>query len=313
MINSVLHETIIRDIIDMSKDIGDNVEDVKKAMSSAYSKNSFTSIAKASSDLVLVFPFMCDSTVSMESASMVSRAIERQCVSMLRLLFSALQLSKDKSPDAISFLSQFHKNISSADMGDVTVDDFLAYADKLSESKDVTVIFLSARAKSTKKDSNSMFFFEDAAKKSGVNMITVDPSSSSISGTDGKHKIIDHSNGKNEYIVSPQNCVVFTRRTCLKNSESKDFVREMERLGYVMINSLDTMEICEDKFVTYKKLKAANISTPQTVVISSSSMNKLEEKVQSIGGRFPIVAKILEGTQGSGVMIFESISPASSI
>lgn len=140
MINSVLHETIIRDIIDLSKDVGDNVEDVKKAMSSAYSKNSFTSIAKASSDLVLVFPFMCDSTVSMESASMVSKAIERQCVSMLRLLFSALQLSKDKSPDAISFLSQFHKNISSGDMGDITVDDFLTYADKFAESADVKVI-----------------------------------------------------------------------------------------------------------------------------------------------------------------------------
>ena len=175
------------------------------------------------------------------------------------------------------------------------------------KSKDVTVIFLSARAKSTKKDSNSMFFFEEAAKKAGMKMITVDPSASSISSSDGKHKIIDHSSGKNEYVVSPNNCVVFTRRTCLKNSESKDFVREMERLGYVMINSLDTMEICEDKFVTYKKLKAANISTPQTVVVSSSSMNKLEEKVQSIGGRFPIVAKILEGTQGSGVMIFESM------
>lgn len=140
MINSVLHETIIRDIIDLSKDVGDNVEDVKKAMSSAYSKNSFTSIAKASSDLVLVFPFMCDSTVSMESASMVSKAIERQCVSMLRLLFSALQLSKDKSPDAISFLSQFHKNISSSDMGDITVDDFLTYADKFAESADAKVI-----------------------------------------------------------------------------------------------------------------------------------------------------------------------------
>ena len=188
--------------------------------------------------------------------------------------------------------------------------DYKGYSIILNESKkskDVTVIFLSARAKSTKKDSNSMFFFEDAAKKAGVKMITIDPSSASISGNDGKHKIIDHSDGKNEYTVSPQNCVVFTRRTCLKNSESKDFVRELERLGYIMINSLDTMEICEDKFVTYKKLKAANISTPQTVVISSSSMNKLDEKVQSIGGRFPIVAKILEGTQGSGVMIFESM------
>ena len=141
MINSVLHETIIRDIIDLSKDVVNNVEDFKKALPSANDNGtSYTSIARASSDLVLVFPFMCDSTVTIESQSMCAKAIERQCVSMLRMLFSALQLSKAKSPDAISFLSQFHKNISAADMRHITVDDFLSYASKLSESADVKVI-----------------------------------------------------------------------------------------------------------------------------------------------------------------------------
>ena len=114
MINSVLHETIIRDIIDMSKDIGDNVEDVKKAMSSAYSKNSFTSIAKASSDLVLVFPFMCDSTVSLETASMTAKAIERQCVTMLRLLFSACQIS------AVDNAQDFLAHPLKSDMGGIS-------------------------------------------------------------------------------------------------------------------------------------------------------------------------------------------------
>lgn len=141
MINSVLHETIIRDIIDLSKDVANNVEDFKKALPSANGNGtSYTSIARASSDLVLVFPFMCDSTVTIESQSMCAKAIERQCVSMLRMLFSALQLSKADSPDAISFLSQFHKNISAADMRNITVDDFLSYASKLSESADVKVI-----------------------------------------------------------------------------------------------------------------------------------------------------------------------------
>ena len=84
MINSLLHETIIRDIVDAASDIRDTVDDVQKNTG-----KSISSIAKASSDLVLVFPFMCDSTVSLETASMTAKAIERQCVTMLRLLFSS--------------------------------------------------------------------------------------------------------------------------------------------------------------------------------------------------------------------------------
>ena len=176
------------------------------------------------------------------------------------------------------------------------------------KAKDVQILFLSARAEKTSKSSNSMFFFEDAAKKAGIKMITVDPASSSISTiSEDKHKITENGVEKKTIEVSPNNTICLTRRTCIKNSESRDFVQELEKLGYVMINSLAAIDACEDKFITYKKLKAAGVPTPKTTVITSSSLDKLQDKVDSIGGSFPVVAKILNGTQGVGVMIFDSM------
>ena len=119
------------------------------------------------------------------------------------------------------------------------------------KAKDVQLLFLSARAEKTTKSSNSMFFFEDAAKKAGLKMITIDPSSATISTiSDDKHKIVESGSEKKSIEISPYNTICITRRTCIKNSESRDFVQELEKLGYVLINSLSCIESCEDKFIT---------------------------------------------------------------
>ena len=128
MINSLLHETIIRDIVDAASDIRDTVDDVQRNTG-----KSISSIAKASSDLVLVFPFMCDSTVSLETASMTAKAIERQCVTMLRLLFSSCQIGA--VDNGIDFIKQFHTNIKTP----LSLDDFMGYMDNMVESGQVTV------------------------------------------------------------------------------------------------------------------------------------------------------------------------------
>ena len=176
------------------------------------------------------------------------------------------------------------------------------------KAKDIQVVFLSARAEKTTKSSNSMFFFEDAAKKSGIKMITIDPSSSTIKKeSDDNYKVTEKTTDKKEYILKPSNTIVVPRRTVLKNSESKDFMLELQNAGFFCFNTLDAIETCEDKFLTYKKLKALGVPTPKTIVITNSSMNKLEEKVESIGGQFPIVCKILNGTQGVGVFIIDSM------
>ena len=176
------------------------------------------------------------------------------------------------------------------------------------KAKDIQVVFLSARAEKTKKSSNSMYFFEDAAKKAGIKMITIDPSSSTIKKESGdNYKVIEKTTDKKEYILNPYNTIIVPRRTVLKNTESKDFMLELQNYGFFCFNTLDTIETCEDKFLTYKKLKSMGVPTPKTAVITSSSMDKLDEKIESIGGQFPIICKILNGTQGVGVFQIDSL------
>lgn len=182
----------------------------------------------------------------------------------------------------------------------------------LNESKkavDIQVVFLSSRAEKTMKSSNSMFFFEDAAKKAGLKMITIDPSSSVIrKNSEDSYSVVEENGGsKKTYVLKPSNTIVVPRRTVLKNSESKEFMQDLQTYGFFCLNTLDSIETCEDKFLTYKKLKNSGVPTPKTTVITSSSMNKLEDKIQTIGGKFPIVCKILNGTQGVGVFIIDSM------
>ena len=175
------------------------------------------------------------------------------------------------------------------------------------KAKDIQVVFLSSRAEKTTKSSNSMFFFEDAAKKAGLKLITIDPSSSVISknGDDG-YTVVENGESKKIYNLKPENTIIVPRRTVLKNIESRDFLTELQNDGFFVLNTLESIDNCEDKFITYKKLKAAGVPTPRTAVITSSSMNKLDDKINSVGGSFPIIIKITKGTQGIGVAQVDS-------
>ena len=159
-----------------------------------------------------------------------------------------------------------------------------------------------------------MFFFEDAAKKAGLKMVTIDPSSSVISkGVEDSYNVVENGTTKKTYTLNPNNTIIVPRRTVLKNIESRDFLTELQNDGFFVLNTLDAIDNCEDKFITYKKLKAAGVPTPKTAVVTSSSMNKLEDKVNSIGGNFPIIIKITKGTQGIGVAQIDSMISLKSV
>ena len=183
------------------------------------------------------------------------------------------------------------------------------------KAKDIQVVFLSSRAEKTTKSSNSMFFFEDAAKKAGLKLVTIDPSSSTISKGAGDDYNVIEENGdsKKTFTLNPNNTIIVPRRTVLKNIESRDFLTELQNDNFFVLNTLDAIDNCEDKFITYKKLKAYGVPTPKTAVVTSSSMNKLQEKVDSIGGSFPIIIKITKGTQGIGVAQIDSMISLKSV
>ena len=122
MDNTIIHETIIRDIIDLMND-GEKFINYQLPTDK---RGSFKSIASASKGLTLVFPLVADRSLSIESVTMVAKAKERQCVNMLQMLFSAICVSDAK--DGFEYISKFHTNL---DTGHMTLDDFMNWTDSL--------------------------------------------------------------------------------------------------------------------------------------------------------------------------------------
>ena len=115
-----IHEGVIKDIVDLIGDGGlDNI--AGKNFLTAKNSRYFSSITKATSNLVLTFPIIVDESVPLSTASMVAKAVERKMVGLLQMLFSAINISNNK--DAFDFIGKVHKNLTS--------DDILSFINKM--------------------------------------------------------------------------------------------------------------------------------------------------------------------------------------
>lgn len=123
-----IHETIIRDIVDVLMDVKDTDE-----MQFMFGKNgSFKSVASASSNLTLVFPHIVDRSGDIKTMIMINKAHERNICTMLQMLFSAFTVIDAR--DAMEYVSKFHTNIKDDD--DITVGNFIDMIDKMVDGLD---------------------------------------------------------------------------------------------------------------------------------------------------------------------------------
>ena len=142
-----LHRTAVRDIISITEDTS-SIQDVMNVINKGaevgrdwLSKNNNTgSIAKRASNLVLVFPVLVSSSLKMQTAVLLSKAIERKCVSLLQLLFSATNLTRYRdTKDLNDYISKFHTNIN-ASKSAITLDDFINIMDTMVATGEATVV-----------------------------------------------------------------------------------------------------------------------------------------------------------------------------
>ena len=117
-----IHETIIRDIVDIMNDGTKFLNDILPSSK----RGSYKSIASGSKGLTLVFPLIADRSLSTEAVMMIAKAKERQCVAMLQMLFAAINVCDAR--DGFEYISNFHKNL---DTGHMTLDDFISWTDSL--------------------------------------------------------------------------------------------------------------------------------------------------------------------------------------
>lgn len=125
-----LHETIVRDVYDIMTDVKDfdEVEWMRR-------KNNTGSIARRASNLILVFPVIVSTSLSIQTASVISKAIERKCVSLLQILFSAMQISS--VDNMYDYIKQFHTNLNLK--SSLTLDDFIDVVDTLANEGAITI------------------------------------------------------------------------------------------------------------------------------------------------------------------------------
>ena len=143
-----IHETTLKTLIDIWDGLQSLKNDENKGADGKFSiekflgnrnnnlrPGSFSSIAKAASNLTLVFPVICSRNISIENASMVSKALEKNAASMMQKLFASWQVSSDKVGSVQDYINQFHTNINT---GSASLDDVFEMSSRMVKESSIT-------------------------------------------------------------------------------------------------------------------------------------------------------------------------------
>lgn len=92
-------------------------------------------------------------------------------------------------------------------------------------------------------------------------------------------------------------------------------LKRLEKQGAYMLNTPESMELCNDKLMTQIILNSAGIKTPYSVIIQG--INEIEKVINVLDEQkkitYPFVIKTLRGTHGIGVMKVDSRSSLVSV
>lgn len=117
---NTLHEAG-SDTVDTIVQIAKGLSNVAANAQADKSEYSYSSIAKAASKLIAVFPVLASRTVSFDTARMTSKYIEQ--ISCQFFMFALQQANISNAKDGIAYLRQFHQNLN---MGDDNTDAVIA-------------------------------------------------------------------------------------------------------------------------------------------------------------------------------------------
>jgi ribosomal protein S6--L-glutamate ligase len=154
---------------------------------------------------------------------------------------------------------------------------------------------------------------EGECKKRGIEFRAIDIGTCVVK-TDPKMKydllIFDNKN-KKPMGINVDDTAILTRRGVVAGTHSRDIVTTLEENGFFVVNTLESIMSCENKYVTSKLLQDAGIPVPKMAIVEGEE--RLEAGIKEVGGKFPMVVKLLSGSQGIGVSIVDSYASLRSV
>ena len=118
---------IVSSIVDFGTKVGSKILNSKNQRSNVHLDRS--SISRATKDLVASFPVLCDDSISSGTAAMITKAVERNCLVMLQMLFSSVYLRGDNAREV---LAKWHNNMDT----DYGMDELLDLIATFESAKD---------------------------------------------------------------------------------------------------------------------------------------------------------------------------------
>lgn len=166
-----------------------------------------------------------------------------------------------------------------------------------------TVVILTTKLGKGLKNAPSTDKIMKICEERGIKCVVVDTEKGSITKTQ-KGSFLISSRGVKQHEIYLDRTIILTRRSAIKNNAAKGFFKKLEDLGFPCVNSYDSVNVCEDKLETTRKLQLNDIPVPKTSLVSSEG--DIDKAIEEVGGNYPVVCKFLSGTKGIGVFMIDS-------
>ena len=186
--------------------------------------------------------------------------------------------------------------------------DFSSFINEAKKNGGVEILILSGNEKPSP---TSKSFIEECEKQ-GIVCNSVNVNNIKLEKVFNGHVVrIGEGDDQKEIMIRPENTAIIPRRGVVLNTYTKQVMRDLEDARYFCVNSLESIEICESKYLTSEVLEADGLPVPRYALITGEE--NLDQALEAVGGKFPVVLKLLSGTQGIGVSIVDSYASLKSV
>lgn len=188
-------------------------------------------------------------------------------------------------------------------------NEWVALNEAKTSKKPIKIILLSNMSE----ESYTVPAVAEECKKRGIQYRIIDINSCVVmeDKTMKNDLLIYDKHNKKPMGINVDDTAIMTRRGVVRSTFTRDAVAKLEDSGFFVVNTLDSILACENKYVTSKILQDAGIPVPKMAIIENEE--NIDSAVKQCGGKFPVVLKLLSGSQGIGVSIIESLASLKSV
>ena len=164
--------------------------------------------------------------------------------------------------------------------------DFMSFINEAKDNGKVEILILSGNEKPS---TTSKSFIEECEKQ-GIVCNSVNVNNIKLEKVFNGHLVRTNGEEDKEILIRPENTAIIPRRGVVLNTYTKQVMRDLEDARYFCVNSLESIEICESKYLTSEILEEAGLPVPRYALITSE--DNLDQALEAVGGKFPVVLTV---------------------